>query len=58
MSTRLENQPRDLDIANYLLIELANVVVGLSLGLDVDGVVLDTFSCGHDYLYGTDENLL
>jgi len=30
-----------------LLIELANVVVCLSLGLDVDGMVLNTFSCGH-----------
>ena len=50
MSTRLENQPRDFDIANYLLIELVNVVIGLPLGLDVDRVVLNTFSCGHDQL--------
>ena len=50
MSNRLENRPRDFDIANYLLIELVNVVIGLPLGLDVDRVVLNTFSCGHDQL--------
>lgn len=37
-------------MANYLFIELVNVVVGLPLGLDVYGVVLNTFGCGHDQL--------
>lgn len=40
---------RDLEF--YLLIKLGNVVVGLSLGLDVDGMVLDTFGCGHGQLF-------
>jgi len=31
-----------------LFIELANVVAGLPLGLNIDGVVLDTFGCRHD----------
>ena len=48
VSMRLENESRDCDMANYLLIELVNVVVGLPLGLDVHGVVLNTLSCGHD----------
>ena len=51
MSTTLK---KTTVITNYLLIELANVVVGLPLGLDVHGVVLDTFGCGHDWL-STDE---
>jgi hypothetical protein len=37
-------------IGDYLLIELVNVVAGLPLGLNVDGVVLNTLSCGHDWL--------
>lgn len=48
MSERVKNGAKKTGIADYLLIELANVVIGLSLGLDVDGVVLNTFSCGHD----------
>jgi hypothetical protein len=37
-------------IGDYLLIELVNVVAGLPLSLNVDGVVLNTLSCGHDWL--------
>jgi len=46
----------DYDVANYLLIELVNVVVGLPLGLNVDGMVLNTFGCGHDQLSKKDES--
>lgn len=48
MSEEAKNEARNFGIADYLLIELANVVIGLPLGLDVDGMVLNTFSCGHD----------
>lgn len=48
MSTRLENEVEIVGITPYLLIELGNVVVGLALGLDIDRVVLNTFSCRHD----------
>jgi len=41
---------RSFGIADYLLIELVNVVAGLPLGLYVDGMILNTFSCGHDWL--------
>ena len=37
-------------INDYLLIKLVNVIVGLPLGLDVDGMTLNTVSCGHDWL--------
>lgn len=50
MSVSRETEARKLEIADYLLIKLANVIVGLSLGLNVDGMILDTFSCGHDWL--------
>ena len=43
-----KTKPRDSAIANYLLIELANIVVGLPLSLNIHGVVLNTFGCGHD----------
>jgi hypothetical protein len=38
------------EIADYLLIELGDVIAGLPLGLNVDWVILNTFSCGHDWL--------
>ena len=37
-------------ISDYLLIKLVNVIVGLPLGLDIDGMTLNTVSCGHDWL--------
>ena len=37
-------------VSDYLLIELGDVVVGLTLCLNVDGVILNTFGCGHDWL--------
>lgn len=39
---------RNLEIGSHLFIELADVVVGLAVGLDIDGVVLNAFSCRHD----------
>lgn len=41
---------RNYGIVDYLLVELGNVVVSLPLGLDVDGMALNTFSCRHDWL--------
>ena len=38
---------RNLRIVDYLLIKLVNIVAGLPLGLNVDGVILDTFSGRH-----------
>ena len=48
MSISFENGTRGFDNANYLLIELANIVGGLPLSLDVHGVVLNTFRRRHD----------
>lgn len=48
MSTRLENEARGLKIVNHLFIELGDVVAGLALSLDIDGVVLNTLSRRHD----------
>lgn len=45
-----KTEAKNFEIADYLLIKLANVIVGLPLGLNVDRMILDTFSCGHDWL--------
>ena len=41
---------KSLGITDYLLIKLVDVVASLPLGLYVDGMILNTFSCGHDWL--------
>lgn len=45
-----KTEANKFEIADYLLIKLLNVIVGLPLGLNVDRMILDTFSCGHDSL--------
>ena len=44
---RSESEWRGWNRDTDLLVELTKMVVGLGLGLDEDGVLLDLFCCGH-----------